>query len=194
MDNSTYLTNDQGGPVRAHLSKTNHLAQPTIEIITMTTTPVQMGAANNGGQNNSNTSNPKKKWTNKKKNQSKNKNKSKGKGFSGTAKDRPMAGIVLTTNRTIPLSGLYKTFIECAVVAAGKNGLVAYSNSSSSEIIILFSLFIKYFSQNIFFNKLDSLSIIYIQLDSYRLHNLMVKIWIIQHTIDICKLFSVTMT
>ena len=87
-----------------------------------TTTPAQMGAtnnSNNGGQSqNSNTPIPKRNGTTRKRTKTKNNNKSKGKGFNGTAKDGPMAGIVLTTNRLTLLSGLYKKFIECVQALA----------------------------------------------------------------------------
>ena len=82
-----------------------------------------MGAANNGSQNSSNTSDPKKKWTNKKKNWNRNNNKSKGKGFSGTAKDGPLAGIILATDRTVPLLGLVKKFLECLQAYANDKGM-----------------------------------------------------------------------
>ena len=64
-----------------------------------------------------------KKWYIKRKNQNKNNNKSKGKGFNVPAKEGTMTGIVLTTNRTTPPSGLYKKFIQCVQVLANEKGM-----------------------------------------------------------------------
>ena len=50
----------------------------------------------------------------------------KGKGFNGAAKDRPLSGIVLATNRTVPLLGLINKWLE---------GLQAYANDKGMDYV-----------------------------------------------------------
>ena len=84
-----------------------------------------MGAANNGNQNNSNNSdhNSKKRSTKKKTQKQNNKNKSKGKGFNGAAKDGALSGIVLATDRPVPLLGLINKFLESLQAYANNKGM-----------------------------------------------------------------------